>query len=576
MALNLVRNSKVFFTTNVNANTGVINSSGFTASNTYEIQVLDGFTFSQNTNQETVTVSEAGTTPVRGQRSFNTSLAPVDFSMSTYLRPALVSSAVTAEESVLWNALFSSQSIDTSPVALGGTPTATYAYASGVGTLTLGSISISSGQPAVGDYVIITGLSQGTYDKWLNAAAKVTGRTGTGPYTAMTLEYVNPYPGTINSITASATTTKIWDGAGWAQNGSTNAIATVASSNKNQLQKFGMLFLVDQVLYAVDNATLTQVSIDFGIDAIATGQWTGQATTLRKLADGATFSAGTISSLTESLGGATVSAQAGSGSAFTATVTLTTAIASSLTVGNTITATGTPGVVGSNATVTSITRDNTGKLTSFTIATTTANTNGLLATVTATILNSGNYTQKNVNAAYLTNKISTVTLSVLNALTSADGSTIAPNGTAYTLALTGGSLTISNNVTYITPANLGVVNLPVASFTGTRAISGTMNAYLKTGVGAGDTGQLLADLLAAASITTEPMFTLTMSIGGTGSNRVELDMPSTVLSIPTVDVQQVVSTSVNFTAQGSKPTGSTSSVYDIEKLNDIQVRYYAA
>jgi len=576
MALNLVRNSKVFFTTNVNANTGVINSSGFTASNTYEIQVLDGFTFSQNTNQETVTVSEAGTTPVRGQRSFNTSLAPVDFSMSTYLRPAVVSSAVTAEESVLWNALFSSQNIDAAPVALGGTPTATYGYSNGVGTLTLASISIASGQPAVGDYVIVTGLSHASLGKWLNAAAKVTSLTGTGPYTGMTLEYVNPYPNTISSITASATASQIWDGAGWAQNGSTYAIATVASSNKNQLQKFGMLFLVDQVLYAVDNATLTQVSIDFGIDAIATAQWTGQATTLRKLADGATFSTGTISSLTEALGAATVSAAAGSGSSYTATLSLATAIASSLTVGNTITATGTPGVVGSNATVTSITRDSTGKLTSFTIATTSSNTNGSLTTVTATVLASGSYKQKNVNAAYLTNKISTVTLSVLNALTSADGSTIAPNGTAYTLALTGGSLTISNNVTYITPANLGVVNLPVASFTGTRAISGSMNAYLKTGVGAGDTGQLLADLLAAASITTEPMFTLTMSIGGTGSNRVELDMPSTVLSIPTVDVQQVVSTSVNFTAQGSKPTGATSSVYDIEKLNDIQVRYYAA
>ena len=116
MALNLVRNSKVFFTTNVNASTGVINPASTTAfsnTNTFEIQVLDGFTFSQNANNETVTLNEAGLTPVRGQRSFNTSLAPVDFSFSTYIRPRLNGSVVTAEESVLWNALFSAENIAT-------------------------------------------------------------------------------------------------------------------------------------------------------------------------------------------------------------------------------------------------------------------------------------------------------------------------------------------------------------------------------------------------------------------------------------------------------------------------------
>ena len=85
MALNLVRNSRVFFTSNVDSSTGVVATTGFTAANTYEIQVLDGFTFSQNTNADTVTISEAGVAPVRGQRAFNTSLAPVDFSFSNYL-----------------------------------------------------------------------------------------------------------------------------------------------------------------------------------------------------------------------------------------------------------------------------------------------------------------------------------------------------------------------------------------------------------------------------------------------------------------------------------------------------------
>ena len=57
---NLIRNSRVFFTTNVAAGTGVVAASGFTAANSQELQVLDGFTFSQATNADTITIAEAG------------------------------------------------------------------------------------------------------------------------------------------------------------------------------------------------------------------------------------------------------------------------------------------------------------------------------------------------------------------------------------------------------------------------------------------------------------------------------------------------------------------------------------
>ena len=89
---NLVRNSRVFFTTNVSASTGVIPEHTGTAcstSNTFELQVLDGFSFSQGTQQSVIQISEAGATPVRGQRAFNTQLDPVDFSFSMYVRPFL-------------------------------------------------------------------------------------------------------------------------------------------------------------------------------------------------------------------------------------------------------------------------------------------------------------------------------------------------------------------------------------------------------------------------------------------------------------------------------------------------------
>lgn len=478
MALNLVRNSRVFFTTNVNASTGVINSTGADATNTFEIQVLDGFTFSQNTNQDTVTISEAGGAPVRGQRSFNTSLAPVDFSFSTYARPYNSGSAITAEESVLWNALLGTTSQGTAAVTIGGTISGvTYAFSAGVGTLTIAGTSLTATGVAVNDVITvgsISAVSPAGSITAINAPAKVKTISGT----SITLEYVNPTT-TSTTITTPASI-KFYKSA-WAPVNSGFSIATAAQSNANQLQKFGMIFVVDSVAYAVDNAALNQVTIDFGLDAIATLAWTGQATQLRQIA---------------------------------------TSLSSSTFTG--------------------------------------ADFAGTAAT-------------KNTSAGYITNKLSTVSMSLVNAIGSATA------GTTYAVALTGGSLTINNNISYITPANLGVVNVPVTYYTGTRSITGSLNAYLKTGSGAQSTGQLLADMLAASSTTIEPMVALQIAIGGSANTvKIVLDMPASTITIPSVDVQQVVSTVINFTAQGYTPSSTANAnVFDLEDTNDIAIRYYA-
>jgi len=493
MALNLVRNSRVFFTTNVNSSTGAALTTGFTAANTQEIQVLDGFTFSQNTNADVITISEAGVAPVRGQRSFNTSLAPVDFSFSTYVRPYNASTAITAEESVLWNAMFGAvdYNASTSTLTLAGSPTYAYTFtnATGVGalTITLTSGTLTTGT-SVGDVVTIGGFTAATGGALtsFNAPAQIISykvggssvTSGAVPATGLTelvLNYVNPTTTATTGFTN--TTPKIYRGA-WAPIAATQAIATAAGSNLNQLLKFAMFFAVDNVVYQVDNCAMNQVMIDFGLDAIATLAWTGQATAL------------------------TQSAVA-------------------------------------------------------------------LSTITATAGTS--YTAKNTSAPFITNKLSTVAFQTLNALGSAAATT-------YTMALTGGSITINNNINYITPANLGVVNVPAVYYTGTRSITGTMNAYLKTGSGVGGTGQLLADMLAASSSSVEPMASVSLAIGGSSnSNRVVLDMPTVTFTVPTVDVQAVVSTAINFTAEGSTPsTTANGNTFALDKTNDITVRYYAA
>ena len=69
--INLSRNTKVYYTINQSA-------TGYGDHNTAEIQVLNGYTFTQGTDQQTIQINEAGATPNRGQRSFNTKLNPVE------------------------------------------------------------------------------------------------------------------------------------------------------------------------------------------------------------------------------------------------------------------------------------------------------------------------------------------------------------------------------------------------------------------------------------------------------------------------------------------------------------------
>ena len=197
----------------------------------------------------------------------------------------------------------------------------------------------------------------------------------------------------------------------------------------------------------------------------------------------------------------------------------------------------------------------------------TAGTSGLINGSPATVF-VGSSKLKNTSAAYLTNKLSTVTL-----YSGISGAGTSGGLNTYTIPLTGGQLTFANNVSYLTPANLGVVNTPITYFTSTRAISGSMNAYLRTGTGSATA--LLNDLLVASKSDVNPAYNLKISVGGapTATTRLDLIMPACVLTIPTIATEQVISTVINFTAQGYDPASST---FSIETDNEIQIKYFAA
>ena len=442
MAFNLIRNSRVFYTSNVDSVTGAVKSSGFLPANTREIQVLEGFSFSQNTTSETVTLNEAGATPVRGQRSFNTALDPADFSFTTYMRPQDAGTNITAEEAVLWNAMFSNTEYSATPPA-----------------------AVNSGSFVVGTKYTITALSDGlggatTSFTAIGASANTVGivftATGVGSGTG----------------TATPVSTRAWT------DGTTSAVCTVANSDKHQLLPFGMIIVVDETTFVIDNCVLNTATIDFGLDAIASVQWAGQGGTLRQI-NSPTITANT-----------------------------------NLTTGGSFTA----NLAGSSI--------------------------------------AGTFLQKVTSCPYIANKLSLVTLD-------AD---IGAGGTAYTIPITGGSLTISNNVTYLTPANLATVNKPVTYFTSTRAISGSLNAYLRTGTGF--SADLMKTMLDDSATAVNPAFYMNISVGGTGTTKVDFTMPAVVLTIPTVNAEQVVSTTINFTAQGY--SGSN---FDIGAANELSITY---
>jgi hypothetical protein len=250
------------------------------------------------------------------------------------------------------------------------------------------------------------------------------------------------------------------------------ATLVVANSQSHQLQKFGLIIVIDGLSYVIDNCALDTATIDFGLDAIAMVAWAGKGSILKQ-----------VSGLTATTG---------------ATVTFG---------GGTY---------------------------------------------------SGTAKGKDTTAAFIANKLSTVTVqSGINGSGSVD----------YTLAITGGSLTIANNLTYLTPANLGVVNRPFTYFTGTRAISGSLTCYLRTG--ATSSAGLLADMLTGSTTDVNPAFEINIAVGGsTNATKVELELPAAVLTIPSVATEQVVSTTINFTAQGS-----TGNAFDIASANELTVRY---
>jgi hypothetical protein len=566
-AVNLIRNSRVFFTTNIDS-FGRVKigdykdaASVMSASNTFEIQVLEGMSFSQNTTVDTVTLNEAGAAPVRGQRSFNTALEPVDFTFSTYIRPNNTGSLITAEEQYLWNAFGGAANLGAAGAA----------WTSAASTGTVGFTNSNKHQLLPFGLIILfdnagyvidnCALDSATIDFGIDAIATIA---WAGKGSAIRV---------VDGAAANTATPVAFTNVGSATNfAGANSPAANTALAKNTTARF----ITNKLSTLVVNDGINDFVATAGGAVTAVTTPGGSGYTSAPTVAFAAPTSGTTATGTAVLSGGAVTAVAVTNGGVGVAATGATIAFSAPQVANGVTALGTVTVSGGVITGIVITTAGSGYTTAPTATLanlgtpTTAPVLGAVTIGTSTITG---VTITNAGSGYITATPPAITFTGGGGTGAAATATVsaATAGVIYTIALTGGNITFANNLTYLTPANLGTVNLPITYFTGTRAITGTINAYLKTG--SVESGGLLSKLLADSTTTVDPKFTINVQLGGPSTNAtgVEIKLPAAMLQIPTINTEQVISTTINFTAQGFAGAD-----YDITESNEATIVYRAA
>ena len=147
-----------------------------------------------------------------------------------------------------------------------------------------------------------------------------------------------------------------------------------------------------------------------------------------------------------------------------------------------------------------------------------------------------------VTSNFIRNRLTSLTI------TASDTTTFpgASNNGIYSAVLTGGSISFENNISFLTPETLCVVNAPIGHVVGSRTIGGNFTCYLNA-AGDGSSADFFADLQAATTTITNE-FELVFSVGGSLTPRIEISIPQAHVSIPSIGIEDVISLSVDFMA----------------------------
>tara|TARA_B110000444_G_scaffold172232_1_gene161052 strand:- start:4202 stop:5797 length:1596 start_codon:yes stop_codon:yes gene_type:complete len=509
----------------------------------WSVPVLDGFSFSQATNSSEITLNEmedSSGRSRRGRKMFTDSLSAAEWSFSTYIRPFKSAGSKSATngradstnthqhavEEALWVAM-AGQNVYVPSTgkwkhgATGGAITSV--------TVASGGTDNDSGDRAAGTYNIAVptvGADANLSAAVASGTGSNTGGTGaviqvvvngSGVATATITERGTGFD-TGNTITigsqllggdASGDSLVLTTSSSSAVSDATDLNINFFDSNRAALGTFNLYFVFSdrsagRLLYKLSNAVVNEAAIDFDIDGIATVNWSGMAGQIKEVGTG--------------LGAGQLTAAASFPN---------------------------PSAVGALW----IDTDDSDKLY---ISTSTTNAAASWsANVSEGSTNTGNF---------IRNRLTNLTLAPETAFQA--GTTFDREGTgtaddnyrtSYQVAITGGNVTISNNISYLTPEELGKVNQPIEHVTGTRTVTGSLTCYLASSDAATNKSKNLFQDLVSDINTVINKFAITLQVGGTDATkpRFEINMPTAHFEIPSHSIEDVISLETNFHGLGT-------------------------
>jgi hypothetical protein len=168
---------------------------------------------------------------------------------------------------------------------------------------------------------------------------------------------------------------------------------------------------------------------------------------------------------------------------------------------------------------------------------------------------------------YIRQKLTDLTIVYDASETTGTKGTLGSSDTTFAVTLTGGSISIENNLNYLTPETLGSVNTPLGHVTGTRSISGNFTCYLNDV--ANGSLDLFEKLQESRGVITNA-FALTFGIGGGSSTpRCSVALPKAHLELPSHSIEDVVSVDVAFHGLATDMSSATAA----DATNEVSVTY---
>ena len=500
----------------------------------WEIPVLDGYSFSQTTNTSEITLAEMESTAGisrRGKRVFTDSLAPAEWSFSTYIRPfkSLAGSVATgakaadsaaevhAVEEVLWASMFgadtySSYAFTRATNAVSG-PVITPA-AAGASPLNSVITLAESNRSAMTAFTIFFLIDTATSNPLVYRLPEAV-------VNEVSIDFDVDGIATLN-----------WSGfAKEVQDVSGNVHVDATLPAHDDTTNDGTVMTYGDIWIDTDNAlgrAFHLVTDDPGSGSVSVTQAIDEATTSTKnfirnrLTSVNIEAADQADKITTIFPGQYASISG----ANTTTDVITTSTAHGFTTGDQVYITGVVGTteLNANATHTYV---------------------GVASTTTFKLYNT---------SANATTNGATGRLDLTNSYTSGG---VAANG-KYSLTLTGGSFTIGNNITYLVPEELGAINKPLEHVTGTRNAVGNATCYLTledSDTTNGTSRQFFNDLVSTGAMgKTVNKFKVTMHVGGSTATgnatdpALKIEFPTAHIEVPSHSVEDIISLETNFQA----------------------------